>query len=479
MGTKISELTADTSITGVEYIPILDGSTNKKATVDQVVAYAIDELIASDTATATTGDYLLGYRSTTEKSYTLDDVAAYAVKFVYGDASALTPAASGDLFIVDRSGTQYTMDIDVVKTYVNTGLQATILDLSGLSAATLANTDLLAICQTSTAKKATISALETLLWTDFATYAGALSAVSTVADADKIYMLQSGVPKYCTATILSDYVVAEILASDDLTADILGAFDDYVEALDEVTALASTDEFYVIQSGTAEKYVTLADISDYIVADAAILPWLEVDTGSYTALPASTSTITMSDTSDFNVGYGVKYVYGGVTYYGVVTAVTTNTLLTIAGAPLDTGTALTALYAGGPERVIVQRFFVGTDAFATTQDVFEDVTYERFRWEHGTAFLVTFAGTLGVVDTGASQPKLNIKVNSHAVSTADSGNGIQMSGTEGTWTANSAVAIDTSYYDINRTEPIDIQVTAAGTNGDADCLSMSLTFVLE
>ena len=61
----------------------------------------------------------------------------------------------------------------------------------------------------------------------------------------------------------------------------------------------------------------------------------------------------------------------------------------------------------------------------------------------------------------------------------DDSKGIQLPGASGTWVNNSAIAIDNDKYDIARDDVIDIRCTAAGTNGDAECLTVSLTLVYE
>ena len=480
MGVKISEMTADTSVGGSEKIPVLDGTTNKTITTTNMSDYTIDQLAAADTATPTTGDYLSGFRSTTEKRLTLNAVSSYAVGYVFTNASEADPAVSGDMLVVDRSGTKYKVDVDTIKDYCTTGVQTDLLDVSGLTGASLNTSDYFLVVQTSTPKQTTLSAMEAKIYADFITYIGNVEEASSLADANTMYLIQSGVPKRVTLSDIADYVEDEITDAGTLATSILGDFDDYVLDLDPVTSINSTDKFYTIQ-GVTEKYVTADDIAQYAISEAEELPWTEVDTDYYTALPASTSTITMTNTSDFDVGYPVKYTYSNTTYYGIVTAVSANSQITIAGATLSGGVALTALYAGRPERVIQKNLFVGTDAFDAVQDVFSTVTYEYQRWELADAYLVSFAGTLGVADTGASQPKVNVKVGGNLIGTQDSNKGITLSATPGGWIASTAVAISTtnSNYKIERGDAIDIRCTEAGTNGDADCLSLNLIFVLE
>lgn len=476
MATKISDMTLDTSLLGTESVPILD-TTNKRTTVTAIAAHAIDVLLDAKDETPATGDWLLGFRSTDEKSFELDDVSTYAVDYVFGSVSEADPTVTGDMLIVDRSGTQYKMDVDTLMAYVLSGIQADVLDLSGLDAATLANTDLMVVCQTTTPKKTTISSLETLLWTDFATYVAARSENTSVVDSDKFYTIQGGTPKYLDADTLAAYMSAEIITIGDVQDAALDELDTYLAALSAVSAPADADLLYCTQSGTAKK-LSLTTLAGYVWDASLELPWRLVDSGKYTALPASTSQITMSDTSDFQIGFPVKYVYGGVTYYGLVTALSANAQITVAGAALDTGVALTDLYVGTPERVVTKSYFVDDTFGDAVQDILShNSRYDR--WENGPARLVTFSATLGTADTGAAQPKLNVKIATAAVSTNDTNKGIQLSGTPGTWTANSAVAVNTTNYEVDRGDAIEIACTEAGTNGDADLLSANLTFVYE
>ena len=95
------------------------------------------------------------------------------------------------------------------------------------------------------------------------------------------------------------------------------------------------------------------------------------------------------------------------------------------------------------------------------------------------AYLVAFAATCGEADTGAAQPKVNVKVDDSLVSTNDSNKGLQVSGTPGTWTANSAIAVSVSNYAITKGDSIEVRCTEAGTNADAADLTINLLFVYE
>ena len=94
-----------------------------------------------------------------------------------------------------------------------------------------------------------------------------------------------------------------------------------------------------IQDATASQkgLMTAAQAAklDGIDPDASSL-WAVVDSGDFTATPASTSTLTMlSDlTATVKAGMGIRYTISSIVYYGFIKAVTSN-LLTVGGGPLS------------------------------------------------------------------------------------------------------------------------------------------------
>ena len=100
-------------------------------------------------------------------------------------------------------------------------------------------------------------------------------------------------------------------------------------------------------------------------------------------------------------------------------------------------------------------------------------TATRFRATAG--YLVGISAKLNTADT-TTNPKINVTVDGHRVSSNDSGNGIQPTAS---WVDNSAVAIDTDYYATANKAVLEVDcVVAAGTGNAAD-LSVELVFVLE
>ena len=210
-------------------------------------------------------------------------------------------------------------------------------------------------------------------------------------------------------------------------------------------------------------------------------PWLPfIKTTDFNDQAASTSTITMvtDQTATIKVGSPIKFKLSGSYYYAICTAITSN-LLTIADAPLTTGDGdLTELFVGPASQVQQISFFVSsTYADGTEDDLLRDDMHSPFRWDGPKAYCVFFAGVQATVDTG-TEPKVNLEINNAVVSTNDSNNGIQL-GAADTWVDNSAVAINTSNYDINRGEELEVACKVAGGTGDAANLTIQATLVLE
>lgn len=198
---------------------VYTGSTAEKVTLANLETQLwadFDAYVTALTAVTTLGDADVFYtiQGGTPKKITADGLASYMDDELWADASALTPAAAGDDIFVRRSGTSYAMDIDVLATYINTNVQSTVLDFSGLTADTPGSTDTF-VFDDGDPKKITLANLETKLWTDFATYVDGLAENTTVTATDKIWSLQAGTPKWVDPDSLATYF-------DVGTGDVLG-----------------------------------------------------------------------------------------------------------------------------------------------------------------------------------------------------------------------------------------------------------------
>jgi len=249
-----------------------------------------------------------------------------------------------------------------------------------------------------------------------------------------------------------------------------------ISALAAATTLGDSDVVAAVVSGVTKK-ITAANLKETLDINDKFERWKLEDSGNYTATPASTSRLTMSDTSNAKVGLPVKYADPRGTYYAIITAVSSSTYIDIAGGPLSAVNDLTALSFGLPEMVVQVDFFVADLYGDDIADLLATDMNTYFSWGAVAAYLVAISATQATVDTGA-EPKINVLVNAVAVSTEDSNNGLQL-GAAGTWVIGSPVALDTSRYDIQRGEAIEIRCTAVGGSGDASDLTVRLLFVLE
>lgn len=251
-----------------------------------------------------------------------------------------------------------------------------------------------------------------------------------------------------------------------------------IRDLPSASSVEAGNLFVISQSSTTKK-ATLEVLKEYIEANLTTVGrWSLVSTSNYTTTPATTSRITCSDTSPFSVGLPLKYTYGGTTYYGIVSAVLTDSYIDIVGAPLNTGSALTALYVGTPEMLFPVDFFIPSTYGASTGDKLASMADTYFRWNLPKANLVHFQAIQKKADSGGSQPKVNVKIEGYKVSNYDSSNGIQLSD-YGSWVSNPDVSIDTTRYEIERGEDVEITCTAAGSTGDAEDLTISCLFVMQ
>jgi hypothetical protein len=202
--------------------------------------------------------------------------------------------------------------------------------------------------------------------------------------------------------------------------------------------------------------------------------WTPIATSKYTATPASSSQITMSDTTDLAVGMPIRYTDASGTFYGVVDAIVGNTSFDLNGAPFDVGDDLTALAVGQPEMLFPLNFFISGNYDGGVADLLDTIDGRAYRNLGPAMYLVHFAMQHKTDDTGANQPKLNVKVNAVAVSDADGGNGIQV-GTA--WVHNGLVNVDSAQYDLQNNEALEINLAVVGSNGDAEDLSVMMLFV--
>jgi len=201
--------------------------------------------------------------------------------------------------------------------------------------------------------------------------------------------------------------------------------------------------------------------------------WTQVPGTAFTATPASTSRITMSDTSMLAVGMQLKYTIATVDYYGLVNAISADAYIDVMGAPL--GGDVTALYASDQKGLSFQMFFQGANFASTSSDLLDTVMNAATGYPATVGHLVGFRCKLKTPDSTAG-PKINIVLAGNAVSNNDSGHGIQATAS---WVKNPLVAIDATKYTAQFQDALTARCTVAAGTGNAANLSVDLHFVME
>jgi hypothetical protein len=178
-------------------------------------------------------------------------------------------------------------------------------------------------------------------------------------------------------------------------------------------------------------------------------------------------------------GMALRYKLSGTYYYGICTAITA-TRLTIAGAPLTTvdGDLTELAYSPSSDATETLIFSVnGAFADAAETAMLKNDMLLQFVWPKRTAYCVYYRIICGVDDTGASQPRVNVRLGSTTtdfVSTSNSNAGLAAS--DAAW-AQTVVDISTAKYTVNFGDTVELKADANGTNDDARDLTIVAVFV--
>lgn len=208
---KPSDLTPDSSITGTEIFvgTDADGTSPISGTPNDFSAWTIDQIEAITVESVLdSGDsiqILKNGSALANVTYaTLEDAVAETM-YGHSDIGAL---ASADVFLVqDNATTKGITTALAIATYCLSRNEPLILDISDKTAkATPVNADLFLNCDGGTPKKTTWAQIKTTMFAALPAHVTALDAVSTVADADVIYTLQSGSAKKLSISTLISHI---------------------------------------------------------------------------------------------------------------------------------------------------------------------------------------------------------------------------------------------------------------------------------
>jgi hypothetical protein len=270
--------------------------TGRTATGANLASYVIGtQDSAADAVSATAGDDFLIFRSGTQQKLDIGLVSSYALASGWAAASG-NPVVTADKILIGRGGTTYSVTVDQLSTFVLSGVQSSVLNLTGLSSATLASGSLFLVGDGASPRKSTLAELETKLWADFQVYVAGLTAHTVLADANTFYVLDGSTPKKITAANMAVYVEAEmwdkldaspaVQAGDDLwmrrgstsyklDVTALGTFISGITAsnidLDVLPAATlSAGDLLLIDEGASNSKVTMANFQTYLWSQFAL-----------------------------------------------------------------------------------------------------------------------------------------------------------------------------------------------------------------
>lgn len=269
--------------------------TGRTATGANIASYVVGtQNSATSAVSAVAGDGFLIFRSGVQNKLDIDLLSTYVLASGWNAASG-SPVATGDKITIGRGGVTYSVTVDQLKTFALVGVQATVLDLTGLTSATLASGSLFLIGDGSTARKATLAELETKLWVDFQSYVSGLTSLVTLEDADLFYVIEGATPKKITGANIASYVETEMWDKADATPAVqsgddlwmrrsttsykldVGALATYVAGVVTSSinigslsaATLSDNDLFLIDDGGANKKVTLANLRSHFWVEFA------------------------------------------------------------------------------------------------------------------------------------------------------------------------------------------------------------------
>ena len=224
---------------------------------------------ASDAVAAASGDDLLMFRSGTQYKLDIGLLSTYVLASGWA-ASSGNPVVTADKILIGRGGTSYSVTVDQLATFVLDGVQADVLDLTGLDSATLASGSLFLVGDSVTPEKATLAELEAQLWTDYRAYVAGLTALTTLEDADVFYVIEGTTPKKITGANIAAYMETELWDKADATPAVQ-AGDDVWMRRSTTSYKLDVDALATYISSVVATDIDLSALSAATLSDAALM----------------------------------------------------------------------------------------------------------------------------------------------------------------------------------------------------------------
>jgi len=207
MSLQIDNSTQDASIGGSEKIPAADGTSPVHVTTGQIKNYVIDQIEAISAGSSVSGSTQIFINDGgVLKPIDIDVITQYVYDDLYGK-TAETSADGADVMLIKDGSTEKTLTLANLAEYVRATVESAILDISDLTeVSSIADSDYYLVTQSSTGKKFTHADLKTSIFAGFLAHVTALTAVTTPADADELWLNQGGTAYKVALSQIKDYI---------------------------------------------------------------------------------------------------------------------------------------------------------------------------------------------------------------------------------------------------------------------------------
>jgi len=226
-GIKIVDMAADSSVTGVEILPVSDGGSAKRITTAQIKDYAVAQIqaIVADNTTAATGaDGIYVLRAGVLKPVDIDLIEQYVANSIWGKADA-TPVTADKLVFKTAGGVEQTATFTNLAELIRATIEAAILDVSNTGAASaLTGTDLVLVGQGGVGKQTTLAAIYAAIYAALNAYVTALGAVTAAGMSDVFYTIQGGAEKKVTLAQLAAAIGVSVIGPAGSVANHIPQF---------------------------------------------------------------------------------------------------------------------------------------------------------------------------------------------------------------------------------------------------------------
>lgn len=196
-GMKIEDAPRDENVTGVELVPVSDGSVARAVSIGDIKDFVLKKIAEATGITSFgDGDRTFVVRGDTVYASPVDLLSARVWDFAFGLPGVVSPNGN-EKFAVSDAGVRKTVTLEVVKSWLegNLDIEADV-DFSKISRAVgLEGSDIALVCQVGGNKKVTLATLKDFVLEKFADFVKSLLQVETTSKDDFLYVVRGSEAK--------------------------------------------------------------------------------------------------------------------------------------------------------------------------------------------------------------------------------------------------------------------------------------------